>query len=300
MRTTKTWLLLFIAVFSIFSTYSLEISHSPQIINSDTVVKITISNPSDNEAKLTIVSYIFSNNEKKFYVKDDYIIKPKQRIEINRFISPSSNDRHLAIIVYGDFSKEIIIPIVLSNEKTEQGSNNEISNSEQRTEKIQKKQDVITEKIIECNAPIILISEKLEQKERFSENERIYLHSFVEDEIYLFHENWYLEKIGEGVYELRAKRRVFGNQRITLYFENCEPRKIEFFVEKSQQYFSIFLFFIALIILIVFFAIMVDLFELERKREEERKYRIQAMKEKIQSKKQKDVKKISKFSKKNK
>ncbi|MEM1988395.1 MAG: hypothetical protein QXS41_00955 [Candidatus Woesearchaeota archaeon] len=267
-----------LAFFSLFwlvsLAYSLEITSKPEMLYNSGFVSLKLQNNDNYDKKVSVISYVFEDGYKKHYVKDDYTIKANNFYEINRFVEVKEGTEGVFFIVYGDVYKEIFIPVFKRNnnpifvENHQQNLENEkIQNQEDNYDvNYEKKEDY------NCNK-FVLQSLESGPSDTFYEGEKIILNIISENKPIFLNDDLLVKEIATNIYEIIPVENKPGKYELKFYLEGCGTLTVNFEILPKKIDGNTLLFFIFLVLLLVFFAVMVDLSILDSRRNNEREKR---------------------------
>lgn len=255
--------------------YSLKITSKPEMLYNSGFVTLKIENFDNVDRKISVISYVFEDGDKKNYVKDDYIVKANDFYEINRFIEVKEGTEGAYFIIYGDVYKEVFIPVfkkkdipilVENTEQTSESENFEIQNT--------KKQENIgrTYENSNCNK-FVLQSLESGPTDTFYEREKIILNVISESKPIFLNDDILVKEIATNIYEIKPIENKPGKYELKFYLEECGTQTLSFEIISKKIDGNTLLFFIFLVLLLVFFAVMIDLSILDSRRNKEREKR---------------------------
>lgn len=282
MKKTYVLWLLFVTLFVTSNLFALEISHSPEVLYTSGIITLRFQNNAEQEKKVTLISYILEDGEKKYYTKDSYTIKPFQSYEIKRIVNVNEKTESVYFIIYGDVYREIFIPIVkIENQNIVEHS---ITTSDERIETNIVSQVEFTKSSISqedsCNS-YVLHSLDSGPGYVFYEDERILLNVVSDYKPIFLSNNFLFKEIAPNIYEITPLVKKPGKYEVTFYLENCGTQTITFEIIPKPIDINALIFFIFLAAILIFFAVMVDLSILDSKRMKEREERKKRIMKKI-------------------
>lgn len=261
------------------SGYSLRFSISPTQVmltsSQQQMFYLEITNDKPVSQTLTITSYLFGGNAKKYYLTQTVVVGANSTYIFRRLVTLSPSDTGIFyFLISGPLNKVITVPVD-SAIQSQQSLSKTIKPSLSKTTQ----NEVITQNNENskslCYGSVSFYSDKRGLTNYFYPDEQVFLYNTIPDKIVNIATSWNYQKLTNNYYLLKYPYKTLPRDNVVyITYKNCGTKTVRFYEVQPKSNNNLFFISLVLGLIVIFLAYYVELAyrdEIKLKKELKRK-----------------------------